>query len=378
VADLLLEEIGKAFETTRRARGPVVWAVKDVSLVIRQGEFLTLLGPSGCGKTTTLRMIAGFIMPTTGRIALGPRVLSSAKERVVVPPERRGMGMVFQSYAVWPHLTAAQNVTYPLRHARLGRAEVERRTREALSLVHLDGMGGRYPHELSGGQQQRVALARALVMEPAVLLLDEPLSNLDAQLREELRAELRDLHGRLDVTVVYVTHDRGEAMALSDRIAVLFAGHIAQVGSPRDLYEHPADPAVAAFVGAANFLPGEVVAGAPPGRHVRLLDGSGGHRLVLPDPAGIEREPGCRVLVCVRPECLDIGPNGPLRGRVVRATYLGNRVEYLVEIGTLVVRVEGPPDRAARTGDDIRLTVRRAVVYADWAIGATSPGVCAT
>ncbi|HLJ58478.1 MAG TPA: ABC transporter ATP-binding protein [bacterium] len=377
MADLLLERVGKSFDPPRRSPdATAVWAVRDLSLAIRDGEFLTLLGPSGCGKTTTLRMIAGFVSPTTGRIVLGGRVLSSAEERIVVPPERRGMGMVFQSYAVWPHLTAAQNVVYPLRRGGFGRAEMERRTRDALGLVHLDGMDARYPHELSGGQQQRVALARALVMEPAVLLLDEPLSNLDAQLREELRTELRDLHARLRITIVYVTHDQSEAMALSDRIAVVLAGRVAQVGSPRDLYERPTDPAVAAFVGAANFLPGEIVAGGSPQARIRLLDGSAAH--VLTVAAAVEGGPGRRVLVCIRPEALETAPDGVLRGRVVRATYLGNRLEYVVQVGTLAVRVEGPADRPVRPGDDVRLAVRRAVVYADSTINATSPGERAT
>ncbi len=355
---------------------PAAWAVTDLSLSITEGQFLTLLGPSGCGKTTTLRMIAGLIAPTTGRIVLGDRLLSSAEERVAVPPERRGMGMVFQSYAVWPHLTAAQNVAFPLRRARLTGAEIERRTRDALGLVHLDGLGGRYPHELSGGQQQRVAVARALVMEPAVLLMDEPLSNLDAQLRDELRAELRDLHDRLGVTVVYVTHDQREAMALSDRIAVLLGGRIAQVASPRELYECPADPVVAAFVGAANLLPAEVVAATPAGLQVRLLNGHPMPVVTLPGVAGAA--PGRRVLVCVRPEFLEAASDGALPARVTRATYLGNRIDYLAQVGTFTLRVEGRPDRPLRPGDETRLVVRRAVVYPDATIATTSAGDGAT
>jgi len=366
VAELRLEALGKAFGP---AAADGAWAVRDLTLVIPQGEFLTLLGPSGCGKTTTLRMVAGFVAPTAGRIVLDGRVLSSAEERIIVPPERRGMGMVFQSYAVWPHMTAAQNVAYPLRRGGIRRAEVERRTRDALALVHLDGMASRYSTELSGGQQQRVALARALVMEPAVLLLDEPLSNLDAQLREEMRAELRDLHGRLGITVVYVTHDQAEAMALSDRIVVLFAGHAVQAGSPREVYEHPADPVIAAFVGAANFLPAEVVGRDTAGVRVRLLDGSGAHELTLPG-----RIAGGRVVVCARPEALEISPDGVLSGRVARATYLGNRTEYLVQVGSLSVRIEGRADHIVRPGDDVRLAVRRAMLYQDSTSVTTSPG----
>jgi ABC-type Fe3+/spermidine/putrescine transport system ATPase subunit len=383
VADLVLDGLGKRYggapprrvvqsgkprhvAAARNEAAADAWVVQDLSLAIREGEFLTLLGPSGCGKTTTLRMIAGFVEPTAGRIVLGGRVLSSAGERTMVPPERRGMGMVFQSYAVWPHMTAAQNVAYPLRRARLSRADVERRTREALSLVHLDGLGARYPQELSGGQQQRVALARALAMEPLVLLLDEPLSNLDARLRDEMRVELRDLHERLGITVVYVTHDQGEAMALSDRIAVLLGGRMVQAGTPRELYEHPADPQIAAFVGAANFLPGEVVGQDDGAVRVRLLDGAG--TIVLTVPGGCA--PG-RVLVCVRPEALAPAPDGPLVGRVARATYLGSRVDYLVRVGALVVRAEGQADHVVRAGEDVRLAVRRAVLYPDSASAVT-------
>ncbi len=387
MAELILEGLGKTFGPLARARqgmprrgtsrgGDETWAVRDLSLVVREGEFLTLLGPSGCGKTTTLRMIAGFVAPTTGRVLLGGRVLSSAAERLLVPPERRDMGMVFQSYAVWPHLTAAQNVAFPLRHARVDRAAIEARTRRVLSLVHLEPYAARYPHELSGGQQQRIALARALVMEPAVLLLDEPLSNLDAKLREELRAEIKELHERLGITVVYVTHDQGEAMALSGRIAVLLAGRVMQVGAPQELYERPADPAVASLVGAANFLPGVVERRAGPpgggqaGVRIRLLDGAGAPVITVPDAAAA----GGRVLVCIRPEALEIAPGGALRGRVIRSTYLGNRVDCLVEVGTHVVRVEMPSSRRPQPGEEVTLAVRRAVVYPEAASAATSSG----
>ena len=235
--------------------------------------------------------------------------------------------------------------------------------------MHLEGFASRYPTELSGGQQQRIALARALVMEPAVLLLDEPLSNLDAQLREEMRAELRELHARLGVTIVYVTHDQAEAMALSDRIMVLLAGRPAQIGTPRDLYEHPTDPVVAAFVGAANFLPAEVIGRDGDGVRVRLLDGTGAHVLTVPGTVS-----SGRVVVCVRPEAVDLAADGELAGRVERATYLGNRIEYVVRVGELAVRVEGRPHQFVRPGDPVRLAVRRAVLYADAASAVTSSG----
>jgi len=374
MAELILDGLGKAFGES--------WAVRDVSLVVRDGEFLTLLGPSGCGKTTTLRMIAGFVAPTAGRLLLDGRVVSAAAPRLLVPPERRGMGMVFQSYAVWPHLTAAQNVGYPLRHARIDRASADARMQRALNLVHLASYASRYPHELSGGQQQRIALARALVMEPAVLLLDEPLSNLDAQLREELRAEIKELHERLGITVVYVTHDQAEAMALSGRIAVLLAGRVVQVGPPDEVYERPVDPVVASFTGAANFLPGVVEGQGAAGVRVRILDGAGTPVVTVPGA----RASG-RVLVCIRPEALEImvplthaggargtPGDGVLRGRVIRATYLGNRVDCLVQVGTLAVRVDVRTERPPLPGEDVALAVRRAVVYPEAASATTSSG----
>ncbi len=361
MADLALRDVGKMFGD--------LWVVRALSLDVHDGEFLTLLGPSGCGKTTTLRMIAGFVPPTTGEIALGGRVLSSAAAGATIPPERRGMGMVFQSYAVWPHMTASGNVAYPLRRARLLRAEIDVRTRRALGLVHLESFADRYPQELSGGQQQRVALARALVMEPSVLLLDEPLSNLDAKLREEMRGELRDLQERLGITIVYVTHDQAEAMALSGRIAVMQGGRLAQVGTPREVYERPADPFVAAFVGAANFLPGEPIGRDGTLARVRLLDGTNNHVVTV---AGDSR--GTRVMVCVRPEDLEFDREGSLHGTVERSTYFGNRVDYVVRIGSLTVRVEGRSGPVVRPGEHVTLRVRRAVAYPEATNEQTSSG----
>jgi len=360
MADLALRDVGRTFGG--------LWVVRALSLNVHDGEFVTLLGPSGCGKTTTLRMIAGFIPPTTGEIALGGRVLSSAATGAVIPPEHRGMGMVFQNYAVWPHMTAAGNVAYPLRRARLSRAEVQAQTRRALSLVHLEAFADRHPQELSGGQQQRVALARALVMEPSVLLLDEPLSNLDAKLREEMRGELRDLQERLGITIVYVTHDQAEAMALSGRIAVMEAGRLVQVGTPREIYEHPADPFVAAFVGAANFLPGEPVGRDGALARVRLLDGTNNHIVAVAGGA-----PEGRVLVCVRPEDLEFTSAGDLHGTVVRATYFGNRVEYVIQVGSLMVRVEDRSGLTVRPGERVSLSVRRAVAYPEVTRGGADP-----
>ena len=227
-------------------------AVNAVDLRIEPGEFVSLLGPSGCGKTTTLRLIAGFLSPDAGEIRVGERVLS--RPGAVVPPEQRNMSMIFQSYAVWPHMTVSANVAYGLRMRRVAREPIRRRVLEALQRVRLEALADRYPSELSGGQQQRVALARALVVEPETLLLDEPLSNLDATLREEMRFEIRRLHDEFRITTVYVTHDQAEAMVTSDRIAVMNGGRIEQIGTSEDIYERPRSSFVARFIGASNIL----------------------------------------------------------------------------------------------------------------------------
>src|SRR5947209_5831471 len=233
------------------------YAVREVSLHIADGEFLVLLGPSGCGKTTTLRMVAGFIEPSAGHVRL------AGEDVTLLPPWKRNAGMVFQSYALFPHLTVAQNVAFGLEMRKLARADIARRVEETLALVRLGGYGGRLPRQLSGGQQQRVALARALAIRPDVLLLDEPLSNLDAKLRQEVRVEIRELQRQLGLTTVMVTHDQEEALTMADRLVVMNEGSVRQVGSQRDLYERPADRFVAGFVGRSTFLDGTVEA---PGR----------------------------------------------------------------------------------------------------------------
>src|SRR5277367_2990606 len=248
---LALIGLGKSF-------GPVP-AVVDVDLALRQGEFVSLLGPSGCGKTTTLRMIAGFMKPTTGSIEMNGVALSSTD--YVVAPEKRGMSMIFQSYAIWPNMTVGQNVAFGLQLRKLGKAEIHERVERILDVVRLKHLKDRYPAELSGGQQQRVALARAIVIEPEVLLLDEPLSNLDANLREEMRGEIRRLHDAFHITTVYVTHDQAEAMVTSDRIVVMNHGRIEQTDDPVTLYNHPKTRFVAGFIGRTNFLDGTVEGG---------------------------------------------------------------------------------------------------------------------
>src|ERR687892_2614179 len=231
-------------------------AVDDLHIEIGDGEFVSLLGPSGCGKTTTLRLIAGFLQPDRGEIKIANEVISSPS--LLVPPERRSMSMIFQSYAVWPHMTVFQNVIYGLKFKKLTKHEADQRANRFLRLVRLDPLKDRYPAELSGGQQQRVALARALVVEPQTLLMDEPLSNLDANLREEMRSEIRRLHEEIRITTIYVTHDQAEAMATSDRIAVLDRGRMGQVGRPAEIFDHPKTRFVAEFVGKTNILSGRL------------------------------------------------------------------------------------------------------------------------
>ena len=264
MAGIAIRGLSKSFG----ARDASFAAVADLDLEIKDNSFVTLLGPSGCGKTTTLRLIAGYIVPDKGTIEVDGRVLSSPG--AVVSPEARGMGMVFQNYAVWPHKTVFENVVFGLKLRRVPTAAAKKQVETALSLVNLSGLEGRYPNELSGGQQQRVALARSLVVEPSILLLDEPLSNLDAKLRERMRTELKELQRRTGITFVYVTHDQAEALALSDHVAVMSGGRLQQYGTPFEVYAHPANRMVADFMGLVNLVPGKVRALANGGGTVEL------------------------------------------------------------------------------------------------------------
>ncbi len=345
---LSLENLVKIF--TARGGSGEVSAVDDVSLGIERGELVTLLGPSGCGKTTTLRLIAGFEFPTAGRIWLDGRDIKD------LPPHRRDMSMVFQSYAIFPHLSVYENVAYGLNVQHLSQAEIRRRVGRALELVALTGLENRAPNQLSGGQQQRVALARALVMEPKVLLMDEPLSNLDAKLREQMRGEIRRIQRQLGITSVYVTHDQVEAMTLSDRIVVMKDGKIEQVGTPNEIYRQPRSRFVADFIGRANFVEGQVL-GCEDGR---LEVGALGARLGLP-AAGRSYQAGEPVTLLIRPEMAEISAlagypaaevdspaPGTAHGIVRRAAYLGHVVEYDVEVaGQMLALVEHDPRRAA-------------------------------
>lgn len=331
--DVVVDGLTKRFSASDEAA-----AVDGISFEIRQGEFFTLLGPSGCGKTTTLRCVAGLEEPDAGRIVLGGRVVADIERGLVIPAHRRNIGMVFQSYAVWPHMTVFANVAFPLKlqRPRLGRQEVRDRVQIALDAVRLDGLERRMATQLSGGQQQRLALARALVRRPGLLLLDEPLSNLDAKLRDEMRAELIRLKTQFGLTILYVTHDQSEALAMSSRIAVMDHGRIVQNDTPRNVYECPANAFVANFVGRTNFLEGEVAERLGALSSVQTAIGA-----VL--VGGMDRPIGSKVTVGIRPESLSVLPGDPphvpghernlFTGAVLRQNYFGNSVEVRLDLG---------------------------------------------
>ena len=323
-----------------------VTAVDHLDLLVRNGEILTLLGPSGCGKTTTLRCIAGFVVPEEGCIFLGE------EEITTLSPEKRGIGFVFQSYALWPHMTVFQNLAFGLQLRRVPKEEIRKRVQEVLSLVRLSGMEDRNVRQLSGGQQQRVALARALVLHPRVLLLDEPLSNLDAKLREEMRFEIRELQRQLETTAIYVTHDQAEALVLSDRIAVLNEGRLVQLGVPEEIYQRPANRFVAGFIGISSFVEAGVIAVSPGGVILRTDDGLQLHALCTKNLAI-----GQRVTVAIRPEHIDVIEGGPTDSvnafevEVVRAAYLGDSIDCRFRVGKWELRTQLPPRRLPTRGE---------------------------
>jgi iron(III) transport system ATP-binding protein len=313
-------------------------AVDGLSLDIGENQFITLLGPSGCGKSTTLRLIAGYIVPDAGTIRLGGRIVSEPGR--VTPPEERGMGMVFQNYAVWPHKTVFENVVFGLRVKRVPREEAIQRVRRILSMVHLEGLEDRYPSQLSGGQQQRTALARSLVVEPAVLLLDEPLSNLDAKLRERMRSELKALQRRTGITFIYVTHDQAEALALSDRIAVMHGGRLQQYGAPKEIYERPANRVVADFLGLVNMVPASVVGIDAGGASLAL----GPLRLRFPPNPDFKVDGVVEVVI--RPESIRFvpaGTPGAVGAEIEELSYLGGVSDYALRLeGGLRLRARVP------------------------------------
>jgi iron(III) transport system ATP-binding protein len=317
-------------------RGPVR-AVNDIDLDVGEGEFVVLLGPSGCGKTTTLRCVAGLEQPDRGSIEIAGQIVDSAGDGVYILPERRNIGMVFQSYAVWPHLTVYDNVVLPLtegRH-RIAKNQVRERALEALRLVRLEELETRPVTDLSGGQQQRVALARAIVTRPKVLLMDEPLSNLDARLRDQMRFELKKITKSVGVTTLYVTHDQAEALSLGDRVCVMHGGKILQAGPPQEVYAHPANLFVAEFVGEMNFLKGEIVG---PGEAESIL---GRHPCSVPATC----QSGSLVTLAIRPEHLSLSrqagaANLAVKGRVISINYVGDATLFEVEVGGVALRVK--------------------------------------
>jgi iron(III) transport system ATP-binding protein len=354
VPEIHVEHLVKEFGDQR--------ALDDVSFEVKEGELFTLLGPSGCGKSTTLMSIAGFQHPEAGRIAVGDDTFVDAVRKIAVPAEQRNLGIVFQSYAVWPHMTVFENLAFPLKVRKLKREAIRTRVREVLELVEMLPYEQRYPHQLSGGQQQRVALARALVYSPSVLLLDEPFSNLDAKLRERARAWVKELQGTLGLTTIFVTHDQDEALSMSDRVAVMSAGEVQQIGTPEEIYRHPANRFVAEFVGRVNLIEGLVSGGDGGGVVVDVTDSP--YRLTVHDGAGASGN----VTVAVRPEAVtvlrldDQSVNGTntWEADVATVAFLGDHYEYEINAGSLALtvqssrRVEGdrikvhiPPDACA-------------------------------
>ena len=327
--------------------------LKEFNETFQEGEFITLLGPSGCGKTTMLRIIAGFEKPTTGELYIDNQLVSGGK--TFIPPEKRSVGMVFQSYAVWPHMNVFDNVAYPLTIKKVPKAEIKKSVEHVLEIVHLSQYAERFPNQLSGGQQQRVALARALVAAPKLLLLDEPLSNLDAKLRESMRFEIKEIQRQLGITVVYVTHDQTEAMAMSDRIFLINRGVVQQCGSPEEIYNHPANQFVADFLGKVDFFKGESANG----------------RIVFPKMGGqsfaYNGPRTGKVEVAVRPENLYFAEDGILEGTLEAQYYLGDVDDCRVRVGETLVRViaNGYEYKKLTNGQKVRLGVRDFMVFED-------------
>ncbi|GAA0999730.1 ABC transporter ATP-binding protein [Acrocarpospora macrocephala] len=365
---LRVENLVKSFDGERRRRRAAatgatdrVFAVNDVSFTVPEGDMFTLLGPSGCGKTTTLRSIAGLERPDSGTIEVGGRALFRSLEgqRVLsVSANERGLGMVFQSYAIWPHMSVFDNVAFPLQVRRRGqrpsKREIGERVGRVLATMELDALAGRQATKLSGGQQQRLALARALVIEPPLLLLDEPLSNLDAKLRESLRYELKRLQRELGITSVYVTHDQTEALVLSSSVAVMRDGNIIQLGKPREIYQKPNSRFVAEFIGTSNFIPAKVEARDGERYTVNALDGP----LALNSTADIAV--GADVIVSIRPEAVEVGtvPRtgealNEWKGTVLTRAFLGEAVDHVVRVGEREIRARGNPSVSIRPGTDV-------------------------
>jgi iron(III) transport system ATP-binding protein len=343
-------------------RGSVVKAAQDVSFEVPEGKLFTLLGPSGCGKTTTLRSIAGLEKPSAGEIEVGGKTMFSSARGIFVAPNKRNFGMVFQSYAIWPHMNVFQNVAFPLEVRRLPRKEINEKVMRVLTSVQLAELKDREATKLSGGQQQRLALARALVMEPQLLLLDEPLSNLDAKLRDRMRSELKRLQRELGLTTVYVTHDQSEALALSHEIAVMNEGRVVQIGTPREIYEQPKNQFVADFVGTTNFITGTVT--APEDGNGRCLVGSGLGPLKVQASQGVAKD--MTVIVSVRPEDVELSEQ-PLaaadgenvcKAVVTAKDFLGEYLDFQLKVGDVVLLARAHPSLRTPVGDAIYLRMK--------------------
>jgi iron(III) transport system ATP-binding protein len=348
MADLVIEALTRRFAD--------VVAVKSLSLRVSHGEFITLLGPSGCGKSTTLASVAGLDRPEEGLIRLGDKVFFDSNKGLYLPPEARSCGLVFQSYALWPHMTVRANVEFPLVLRKIKSAEITRRVHEVLELVEMTGFMDRYPHQLSGGQQQRVALARTLVYQPEILLLDEPLSNLDAKLRDRARLWLAELRTKLGLTTIYVTHDQLEALALSDRIVLMRNGEIAQAGAPQQIYERPSSPFVADFLGTTNFIHGKTLGTDNAGIRTFLVDKT--QRLSF--KATQTFEVGSSVTIALRPEHITIVPpdTKPESGKklsvsVTSHAYVGGRWQITASVGKDLIRLESANQISGSTIDII-------------------------
>ena len=345
--NLTLDHVVKSYGRLR--------AVDDLSLEVQDGELLTLLGPSGCGKTTTLRAVSGFVALNGGRIYIGQRNITD------IPPERRGIGLVFQNYALWPHMTVFQNLAFGLQLKKMSKQIINKKVEESLGIVKLSGFEGRYPRQLSGGQQQRVALARALVLEPDILLLDEPLSNLDALLREQMRFEIAQIHKQAGITSIYVTHDQTEAMVISDRIAVMNQGRIVQIGKPTEIYSAPSSKFVAGFMGTTTFIHGKVAGVSGERSDVRTDFG------LSIIGRGRELAPGDEVDVAIRPENIKFlsGPEDRQAHRkenvfevqVTRASYVGELVDYQLDLKGSLLRAKGETSDPLAEGTVIRIHI---------------------
>ena len=357
---LQVRNLYKQFQTDQGE----VHAVEDVTFDVEAGAFFTLLGPSGCGKSTTLRCIAGLERPDEGDITLEDLVLVSSRQGAWIPPHRRPMGMVFQSYAIWPHMDVFDNVAFPLKQGpqKFSNAETRDRVMRSLALVHLDGLEKRPAPQLSGGQQQRLALARALVNEPKALLLDEPLSNLDAKLREEMRNELKQLTSTLGITTLFVTHDQLEALTLSDQVAVMDSGHLVQYGPPREIYEAPRNRFAAEFIGSANFFEGTVTEAVGTGGVTGVETAQGTLRCTTAEAV----QAGAKVAVAVRPENVMVHAGDPpasddvnvLSGTVESVVFLGSLLDCQVEVKGALVKAEVHPGETVRENDAVTLSFK--------------------